>query len=101
MLRRLHAGGIETAIFCPLFARSTSGPRNLRNHRKMVIADDSLLWAGGRNLAAEYFIGVDGEPAWIDLTFDLDGPVAAAAAQQFELDWIASHGKPAAAIEAP
>ena len=101
VLRRLHAGGIETAIFCPLFARSTSGPRNLRNHRKMVIADESLLWAGGRNLAAEYFIGVNGEPAWIDLSFDLDGPVAAVAAQQFELDWIASQGKPAAAIEAP
>ena len=101
LLRRLHAGGIETAIFCPLFARRTSGPRNLRNHRKLVIADDSLLWAGGRNLAAEYFIGVNGEPAWIDLSFDLDGPVAAAAAQQFELDWIASQGKPATAIEAP
>lgn len=101
VLRRLAAGGIETAVFCPLFARSTSGPRNLRNHRKMVIADEALLWAGGRNLAAEYFIGVDGEPAWIDLSFDLDGPVAAAAAQQFELDWIASDGKPAAEIEAP
>ena len=47
LLRRLQDGGIETAIFSPLFARSTSGPRNLRNHRKMVIADESALWAGG------------------------------------------------------
>ncbi len=101
LLRRLHAGGIETAIFSPLLARSTSGPRNLRNHRKLVIADDRLLWAGGRNLAAEYFIGVHGEPAWIDLTFDLEGPVAAAAARQFELDWVASHGMPAAPLGAP
>jgi cardiolipin synthase len=98
---RLHAAGIETAVFCPLLARKTSGPRNLRNHRKLVIADDAVLWAGGRNLAAEYFIGLGGAPPWIDLTFDLAGPVAAAAAAQFEADWVASGGGPAAPIAAP
>lgn len=98
VMRSLRAAGIETAIFSPLLARSTSGPRNLRNHRKLVIADESRLWAGGRNLAAEYFVGINGEPPWTDLTFDLEGAVAAAAARQFELDWLASHGKSAAPI---
>ncbi len=92
---RLHDAGIETAIFSPLLARKTSGPRNLRNHRKLVIADETALWAGGRNLAAEYFIGLHGKPAWIDLTFDLTGPVATAAAAQFEADWQGSGGAPA------
>ncbi len=94
----LQIGGVETAIFSPLFARRTQGPRNLRNHRKMVIADGARLWAGGRNLAAEYFSGVAGAPAWQDLTFDLQGPVASAAASQFESDWVAAAGgKPATA----
>ena len=93
--RALQRGGVETAIFSPLFARKTQGPRNLRNHRKMVIADDARLWAGGRNLAAEYFSGAAGAPPWLDLTFDLQGPVAAAAASQFEYDWVAAGGKPA------
>jgi cardiolipin synthase len=92
---RLQEAGIETAIFSPLLARKTSGPRNLRNHRKLVIADDHVLWAGGRNLAAEYFTGAHGKPAWVDLTFDLAGPVAAAAAAQFEADWQGSGGAPA------
>jgi cardiolipin synthase len=95
--RTLQLGGVETAIFSPLFARKTQGPRNLRNHRKMVIADGARLWAGGRNLAAEYFSGVAGAPPWLDLTFDLQGPVAAAAALQFEFDWVAAGGKPASA----
>ena len=86
---------IETAVFSPLFARKTQGPRNLRNHRKMAIADGTRLWAGGRNLAAEYFTGRDGAPPWRDLSFDLDGPVANAAACQFEADWVAAGGKPA------
>jgi cardiolipin synthase len=91
----LQRGGVETAVFSPLFARKTQGPRNLRNHRKMVIADGARLWAGGRNLAAEYFGGLAGAPPWLDLTFDLQGPVAAAAASQFESDWVAAGGKPA------
>jgi cardiolipin synthase A/B len=95
--RALQLGGVETAVFSPLFARKTPGPRNLRNHRKMVIADGARLWAGGRNLAAEYFLGVAGAPPWLDLTFDLQGPVAAAGALQFEFDWVAAGGKPATA----
>jgi cardiolipin synthase len=94
--RRMRRAGAETAVFSPLLAlRRTPAPRNLRDHRKWVIADGELLWAGGRNLAAEYFCGDRKKPAWRDLTFDLDGPVAASAANQFEQDWIAAGGKAA------
>ncbi len=98
--RQWQEAGIQTAVFSPLFARKTQGPRNLRNHRKLTIADGTRLWAGGRNLAAEYFIGRNGAPAWRDLSFDLDGPVANAAARQFEADWVAAGGKPAAGVPA-
>jgi cardiolipin synthase A/B len=94
--KHLNIAGIETAIFSPLFARKTQGPRNLRNHRKMVIADGAQLWTGGRNLAAEYFIGLKGAKPWRDLSFNLQGLVAAAAASQFEADWVAAGGRPAA-----
>jgi cardiolipin synthase len=94
----LEAAGVETAVFSPLFARKTPGPRNLRNHRKWVIADGALLWAGGRNLAAEYFTGTVAAAPWSDLSFELAGPAAASAAAQFEADWEAAGGKPADAI---
>jgi cardiolipin synthase len=99
--RRLNAAGVETAIFSPLLARKTQGPRNLRNHRKWVIADGERLWAGGRNLAAEYFVGVAGAPPWADLSFELEGPTATSAAQQFEADWAAAGGKRATQFSAP
>jgi cardiolipin synthase A/B len=92
-LKHLRREGVETAIFSSLLARRTQGPRNLRNHRKWVIADGAVLWTGGRNLAAEYFCGAAGKPAWSDLTFDLEGPVAAHAANQFEIDWCAAGGR--------
>ena len=93
--KQLNGAGIETAVFSPLFARKTQGPRNLRNHRKLTIADGARLWAGGRNIAAEYFIGLKGAKPWRDLSFDLQGPVALAAAAQFEADWVAAGGAPA------
>ncbi len=99
--RRLNAAGVETAIFSPLLARKTQGPRNLRNHRKWAVADGERLWAGGRNLAAEYFIEVKGAPPWADLSFELEGRAAASTAQQFEADWQAAGGKPAEPIGVP
>ncbi len=94
-LVRLENDGVRTAVFSPLLARRTPSPRNLRNHRKWVIADRSRLWGGGRNLAGEYFEGTAAAPAWLDLSFDLRGPVAAAAADQFDSDWRAAGGAPA------
>lgn len=85
--RDLREAGAQVAVFRPFFSLRRLGPRNLRNHRKLTIADDCCLWSGGRNLAAEYFTGDERHPAWIDLSFDLEGPVAAAAAHQFDLDW--------------
>jgi cardiolipin synthase len=93
-LSELNRAGVETAIFSPLLARRTQGPRNLRDHRKMTIADGRRLWAGGRNLAAEYFVGAADAKPWMDLSFDVQGPVAAAAAVQFEADWVAAGGRP-------
>jgi cardiolipin synthase len=100
--KQMRQAGIEIAIFSPLFGRRTPAPRNLRDHRKMVVADGVRLWAGGRNLAAEYFTGTKDAPPWLDLTFDLRGDVAAAAASQFEDDWVAAGGTPARrAVAAP
>jgi cardiolipin synthase A/B len=96
--RELQDAGVETAIFSPLLARKTPGPRNLRNHRKWAVADGERLWAGGRNLAAEYFLGDKGIAPWLDLSFELAGPTAVSAALQFEADWKAAGGEPAEAI---
>ncbi len=82
----LANAGIEVALFVPPLRSSLRGRTNLRNHRKMVIADGEWLWCGGRNLAAEYFEG-DGVNPWVDLSFDLRGELAHQAARQFEHDW--------------
>jgi cardiolipin synthase len=86
-LRALRADGLDVVTFVPPLHSPRRGRFNLRNHRKMVIADGSWLWCGGRNLAAQYFEGAPGRPAWKDLSFDLKGALAGRALECFEGDW--------------
>ena len=91
----IAAGGVVTRFVPPLHS-PLKGRSNLRDHRKMVIADAGRetrrLWSGGRNLASEYFEGEPGRPAWHDLSFDLRGEVVQQAIALFEHDWAFANG---------
>lgn len=96
-LNRLRqAGGVVTLFVSPLTS-PLPGRTNLRNHRKLVLIDagtaDARLWCGGRNLGAEYFEGASGLPPWVDLSFELGGPVVAQTADLFERDWALAVGE--------
>ena len=109
-LDALAARGVQVARFVPPFRSPLRGRLNLRNHRKLVIADRARIWCGGRNLATEYFdaalfespapgaaeaarrapaAGAAPRPLarWRDLSFDLRGEAAAQAAALFDADW--------------
>ncbi|MEZ5607074.1 MAG: phospholipase D-like domain-containing protein [Burkholderiaceae bacterium] len=88
----LKSAGVHTRMFVPALGIPGRGRANLRNHRKLVVADGTRLWGGGRNIANEYFIGRVGEPAWLDLSFIADGPLAAQAQSLFENDWRIARG---------
>ncbi len=83
----LRATGVTVRWFMPLLHNPLRGRTNLRNHRKMAIADGARLWSGGRNLAAEYFMDRPGCPEWMDLSFEVRGPLAQQAQALFERDW--------------
>ena len=90
-LRKLSAAGVRVQLFASPLRSPLKGHINLRNHRKMVIADQQKTWTGGRNLAAEYFVGDAAsrppKTAWIDLSFDFGGELAYQCQRQFEQDW--------------
>jgi cardiolipin synthase len=100
-LKTITAAGVRIATFAPPLHSPFRGRLNLRNHRKMVIADGSWLWCGGRNLTAQYFEGAPGVTPWKDLSFDLHGAVAGRALECFERDWSFATGEPNVKQEAP
>lgn len=98
-LKRFTRAGCQLVLFVPPLHSPLKGRINLRNHRKLVVADagspQARLWCGGRNLAAEYFEGEAGQPPWRDLSFDLQGPLVAQAQWQFDHDWAFASGRQA------
>ncbi|QNP47804.1 phospholipase D-like domain-containing protein [Diaphorobacter aerolatus] len=92
-LRRLRAHGVRVRRFMPLLHNPRQGRLNLRNHRKVVVADGWHVWSGGRNLAVEYFCDRPDAPAWLDLTHEARGDLAVEAAAQFDLDWRTASGR--------
>ena len=97
-LKSLVDAGGQVALFVPPLRSPLKRRTNLRNHRKLLVADSALttgrLWCGGRNLAAEYFGGRAGEAPWRDLSIDLRGPLVRQASALFERDWAFANGRP-------
>ena len=95
-LRPLRAAGVQFTLFVPPLHSPLKGRTNLRDHRKLLIADAGFetqrLWCGGRNLASEYFEGKAGSPPWRDLSFDLGGSFVRQASALFEHDWAFANG---------
>ena len=92
-IKRLQYAGVQVCRFMPILHNPTRGRTNLRIHRKLALADRKKLWSGGRNLADEYFIDHRDRPAWIDLSFVIEGPLAIQAQSQFERDWLFACGR--------
>jgi cardiolipin synthase len=95
-VRGLRAAGVQVALFVSPLRSMLPGRTNLRNHRKLVIADGTRAWTGGRNLAAEYFVGDPSRKRhalpWVDLSFDFTGTLAGQMQQRFEWDWCFATG---------
>lgn len=87
LLRPLIEHGGEVAWFMPVIHRPLRGSANLRNHRKIIIADKKMVWSGGRNLDSSYLTPGHRGDRWIDLSFSQQGGVVATFCAIFEADW--------------
>lgn len=86
-LKPLAAAGGHFAYFNPVLHRPLRGRANLRNHRKLAIADSRRVLAGGANVASEY-MGPEARPdRWCDLTFVIEGPAVESYVELFAADW--------------
>ncbi|MCJ8322985.1 MAG: cardiolipin synthase [Rhizobiales bacterium] len=66
---------------------------DLRNHRKLVIIDDSITYCGSQNCANA---AVEGEPdslIWVDVMLRIEGPVARQNQYLFASDWMICTGE--------
>ncbi len=88
----LQAGG-RVSYFMPLLHRPFRGRTNLRNHRKIVLIDDTSVWTGGRNIGIDYMGPTPDPNRWRDLSFVLKGPATKTYSEVFRADWEFASGE--------
>lgn len=85
--------GVEVEEAFPIRLLGGLGPPDVRNHRKLVIVDGRVAYAGSLNVGdAEGWGGPEPEP-WRDLTVRIEGPAARQLQLVFVEDWAASEGE--------
>lgn len=75
----LREAGGEARVFNPISLKRLG----IRNHRKLLVCDDSVAFIGGFNIAPEYE-GDGVSSGWHDVGMRLEGPLVAELAATFE-----------------
>lgn len=84
--RRLRELGVPCARFLPIhLARLPYF--NLRNHRKLLVADGRLAFTGGMNIRAGHRLRPPPRHPVQDLHFRLEGPIVRSLQETFAEDW--------------
>ena len=83
--KKLVQAGGKVVMFDPILRGR--GHTNLRNHRKIAIADARKVFAGGTNIASEYLGPTPLADRWKDLSFVLEGPSVVNYCEIFCSDW--------------
>ncbi len=91
-LNDLKAAGGQVLFFSPFLQIPSPGHLNLRNHRKLVIADGVRAFSGGMNVGQEYMGPQPDAERWADLAFLIDGPTVPAVHDVFLSDWAVAGG---------
>lgn len=98
----VQAGG-EFAVFKPVIHFPFRSQTNLRNHRKIIVADGQRAFAGGMNITGEDLYPEPTPDAWQDLAFIVEGPAAGHFESIVRSDWQLATGQspePSATFEA-
>jgi cardiolipin synthase len=85
---KLARHGVPVRRFLPPRLLPPSFTLNLRNHRKILLVDDTVGFSGGMNISDRHLCGrVDNPRRVVDMHFELCGPVLATLAGIFVNDW--------------
>jgi len=90
---RLRRRGVRTELFLPRLTPGWLPFVNLRNHRKVLVADGRLAFTGGMNVRDDFLAAAGGPPPFMDLQCRVEGPVVAHLQSAFAEDWLFTTGE--------
>jgi cardiolipin synthase len=101
---RMREAGVEVLVFNPINPLRALGPWeiNQRDHRKLLVVDGAVAFAGGVNISSDYsnsslFRARNKAPAevgWRDTHVQIEGPAVAAMQWTFLEHWVSQSAAP-------
>lgn len=89
----MRKAGVHVAVALPIgnpLLRPFHGRIDLRNHRKIVVIDDSITYCGSQNCADPEFRVKPKYAPWVDALMRFEGPIARQNQHIFVGDWMTS-----------
>jgi cardiolipin synthase len=84
---RMKSAGVLLSIFHPVGPWRRRWGWQVRDHRKLLIVDGRVAFAGGMNLGDDYAPVSWGGRGWNDIHVQIEGPVLRDLQQLFEVSW--------------
>lgn len=92
-LRSFRKAGGRAVFFMPILKHPLKNYINLRNHRKIYLFDERIVFAGGMNLGEKYLGPKPAKKRWIDMIFRIEGEAVYPYAEIFMADFGYASGK--------
>ena len=89
-VRDLNATGVRLLPYSPLWNLHTI---SYRNHRKIVVIDGRIGYAGGLNLTEKHITGPEGFEGWRDTHVRLEGDAVTILQSVFATQWLNATGE--------
>lgn len=83
----LRRAGVPVALFLPIVSSTGLAFFNLRTHRKVLIVDGTIAFAGGMNIQARNLLATQPRHPVRDIHFRITGPVVSQLQVAFAEDW--------------
>ncbi|NNF66101.1 MAG: cardiolipin synthase [Gammaproteobacteria bacterium] len=92
--RLMKRAGLDVRLFLPFRLIPPALHFNLRNHRKILVADSTVAFTGGMNIGSRHVARADGKQKMTDIHFQLNGPIVYELCNAFCNDWFFTTGEP-------
>lgn len=94
LARELRAAGVQVVEALPTGPfRSLLNRLDLRNHRKIVVIDNTIAYTGSQNIAEASFAPKRRYAPWVDMMVRVEGPVTRDLQAIFVQDWYMDTGE--------
>jgi cardiolipin synthase len=86
-VERMRSAGVKLSVFHPVGPWRARWGWQVRDHRKLLVVDGRVAFAGGMNIGDDYAPTEWGGHGWNDVQVQIEGPAVREMQRHFDVSW--------------